>query len=196
MKSRRSRWPAGVEPRFCATHLVRNPLREPWSQVPLSASGSPAPEPAPRCFPPGLPSPVATGAPARRTTAASRCPAPWLSSHARTQTSEPPQHASPPESNDDRFASTASIPCKWGFPALSQFRGSLQTDLNLSANLSPQISARAEVPRPSFKSCVAEERTYASREKRLRSRWSWWKSEAGRWLDPQYTRQAHGSPSW
>src|SRR5271170_1477238 len=115
MQSRRSRWTAGVEPRFCATHLVRNPLQAPWSPAPPSASGSPAPRRAPGCLP-AAPSPSnAEKALARHTTGASRSQARPPARCASPFPSGQPPTASPINSIPDTSASyTASIPLKMG----------------------------------------------------------------------------------
>src|ERR1700682_2329561 len=109
MKSRRSRLSAGVEPRFCATHLVRNPLQGPSSQALLSIAGSPPPEHAPASSPAPPPAPDATDACANCTAAAWRSPSPAPTEHDGNSTSEPPQLASPPTSTPDTFAASLCL---------------------------------------------------------------------------------------
>src|ERR1700733_5591203 len=60
MHSRHSRCSAGVEPRCCARHPLKNPLPEPSPPGPASAAGSPSQASRPAAEPPPAPTHGAT----------------------------------------------------------------------------------------------------------------------------------------
>src|SRR5882724_1710323 len=117
------RW-SGVEPRFFARHLAKNPLPEPFAPKLLAADGFPAPTAA---LGPRLKAlfPAAVTAHAIRRVASSGCPVPSPIPGDACSASALQLVASLLCSTVDSF-SPPSIHCIVGTLSVSHFRGSLQ----------------------------------------------------------------------
>src|SRR5262245_2117399 len=117
------RWP-GVEPRFFARHLARNPLLALSCPEPLAAAGSLAstvlPESAARLG-------DAVTDRAIHTVVACACPIPAPTVQDCSSSSAPPHGAFLPNSNVDISSHSLPFPAPWGVSFLSHFRGSVQS---------------------------------------------------------------------